>query len=287
MRTVTVWLVLATGVIKLGDVAVSLIVLVAPERRWAKRLVRPGEEAPDWAPVFAFAQRHSRGGGVVIRGATRVLVDVVFRAPVLAILQASALLLCVDPTRLREARTSGCVFGSSVPTTSSLPVVAAAICVVAATSTVIYQLGAAIRAPSDPGRVAGQSVFRATGAADAETSTLASSLVIVSLTAALIVIYASYYFALFAHDPTAFSVTAPSCDLDVTGALYFSTVTAATVGFGDITPVSQAARLGVISQIFVSATLLALVVATFTGKSPGSSTPPEPRDNPQGAEGAI
>jgi hypothetical protein len=56
-------------------------------------------------------------------------------------------------------------------------------------------------------------------------------------------------------------------------ALYFSVVTAATVGFGDISPASHTAQALVASQIMVTAFGLALFIANIVGKSPAVETP--------------
>lgn len=70
------------------------------------------------------------------------------------------------------------------------------------------------------------------------------------------------FLCLFALLYTAMSVTDPSAfteRLSRTDALYFTTVTFATVGFGDITPVSQLARAVVTVQMIVGLGALVLV----------------------------
>jgi voltage-gated potassium channel len=52
-------------------------------------------------------------------------------------------------------------------------------------------------------------------------------------------------------------------ELDRTDALYFTITTLATVGFGDITPVSQAARIAVTVQMVSGLVLLGLVIKAF------------------------
>lgn len=60
--------------------------------------------------------------------------------------------------------------------------------------------------------------------------------------------FAVVYLYLSHIDPSAFNVT----ELDLFTAIYFSTVTAATVGFGDILPISRSARLLVVLEIWLS-----------------------------------
>jgi hypothetical protein len=84
----------------------------------------------------------------------------------------------------------------------------------------------------------------------------------------LVASYASLYLALFAADPSSLKVV--TCHVDVVGALYFSTVTAATVGFGDVVPVSDVAQLLVVSEIFMFVTLFALFIQNLrVPRSPG------------------
>jgi hypothetical protein len=75
-----------------------------------------------------------------------------------------------------------------------------------------------------------------------------------------IVVYASTYVGIEAALPGSFSQP-----LDKTAALYFTVVTLGTVGFGDITPVSSAARITVSSQIMLDLVLIAVVVRLLTG----------------------
>jgi hypothetical protein len=60
--------------------------------------------------------------------------------------------------------------------------------------------------------------------------------------------FAVAYLFLSRSDPAAFSVK----ELDLFTAIYFSTVTAATVGYGDISPISHTARILVILEIWLS-----------------------------------
>lgn len=74
--------------------------------------------------------------------------------------------------------------------------------------------------------------------------------------------FAAAYVLLAANDPGAF--TQP---LSHTAALYFAVVVFGTVGFGDIAPVSDVARLLVASQVLLDLVFLALVVRTFFASS--------------------
>lgn len=59
-----------------------------------------------------------------------------------------------------------------------------------------------------------------------------------------LIAFASSYLAISANDPSSFSEP-----LDHTGSLYFALTTMTTVGFGDITPKSDAARIVVMIQM--------------------------------------
>ena len=75
-----------------------------------------------------------------------------------------------------------------------------------------------------------------------------------------IVLFAISHATMSSWDPEAF--TEP---LDRTDALYFTITTLATVGFGDIAPVSQAARIVVMVQMATGLVLLGLVIKMFLG----------------------
>lgn len=75
-----------------------------------------------------------------------------------------------------------------------------------------------------------------------------------------IVVFAGGYVGLETAVPGSF--TQP---LDKTAALYFTIVTLGTVGFGDIAPVSSAARLVVSSQILLDLVLIGVLVRLLTG----------------------
>lgn len=74
--------------------------------------------------------------------------------------------------------------------------------------------------------------------------------------------YASTYVAM-----SDFSVDSFSEELSRTGALYFAIVTFGTVGFGDIAPLSDAARLVVSSQVLLDLVFIALVFRLFFAAS--------------------
>ncbi len=70
-----------------------------------------------------------------------------------------------------------------------------------------------------------------------------------------ICVYAGIYIGLSHQDPKAFSEV-----LTHTSSLYFAVVTFGTVGFGDIRPVNDLARMVVTSQILVDVLFIAFVV---------------------------
>lgn len=70
----------------------------------------------------------------------------------------------------------------------------------------------------------------------------------------LVVGFASVYLLTSGNDPNAFNEP-----LDHTGALYFSLTTATTVGFGDINPTSNPARVVVMVQMITNVVVLGIV----------------------------
>jgi len=76
-----------------------------------------------------------------------------------------------------------------------------------------------------------------------------------------LLLFASAYFTMASTNPANFS-THP---LTRTDALYFTVTVFATVGFGDITAVSQSARLIVSAQMMLDLLVLGLGVRVFVG----------------------
>ena len=76
----------------------------------------------------------------------------------------------------------------------------------------------------------------------------------------LVVIFASTYLLLADADPDAFSEP-----LNHTDALYFTLVTLATIGFGDISAVSQPARVTVMVQIVANIAVLGVALKLIVG----------------------
>lgn len=80
---------------------------------------------------------------------------------------------------------------------------------------------------------------------------------VIELVVLFICLFALLYLSVAATDPGAFSE--PLGRLD---ALYFTTSTFATVGFGDITPVNDPARITVTVQMLLDLGVLALIAKT-------------------------
>jgi len=74
-----------------------------------------------------------------------------------------------------------------------------------------------------------------------------------------LLLFASTYFLMSAHGPGAFSQE----DLTRTDALYFAVTIFSTVGFGDISATSQAARAVVTSQMILDLLVLGIVINAF------------------------
>ena len=76
-----------------------------------------------------------------------------------------------------------------------------------------------------------------------------------------LLLFAAAYFLMSHADTGSFS----AATLSRTDALYFTVTVFATVGFGDITPTSQAARLVVTAQMVLNLVVLGLVVRVIVG----------------------
>ena len=83
---------------------------------------------------------------------------------------------------------------------------------------------------------------------------------VVTVAALITVVFASTYLGMSEEDPTAFSEP-----LDHTGALYFTMTTLATIGYGDIVPRTNAARVVVMLQMVVNVAVLGAAVKVLTG----------------------
>jgi voltage-gated potassium channel len=75
-----------------------------------------------------------------------------------------------------------------------------------------------------------------------------------------IVLFAWIYVTMSVKDPSTFSEP-----LDKSAALYFTVTVLSTVGFGDITPVTDVARLMVSVQMICDLVVIAIVVKLITG----------------------
>ena len=89
-----------------------------------------------------------------------------------------------------------------------------------------------------------------------------------------LLLFASAYFVMARASPASFSHT-----LTRTDALYFTVTTFSTVGYGDITPVSQAARLMVTAQMILDLLALGLGIRVFIG---AVQLARQPRPDPAG-----
>jgi len=97
---------------------------------------------------------------------------------------------------------------------------------------------------------------------------------VVELVVLFVCLFALLYVSLAATDPAAFNQP-----LGRLGALYFTASTFATVGFGDITPVSDLARAVVTVQILADLGVLALIAKTIffaAGRPRRRQSPLEP-----------
>ncbi len=97
-----------------------------------------------------------------------------------------------------------------------------------------------------------------------------------------LVLYATAYTVLAQNSPTSFSTTS----LTRTDAMYFTVTVFATVGFGDITATSEAARVLVMTQMLLDLVILGLGAHLLVGavnigrRRQGASAAPPPGDVP-------
>jgi len=86
------------------------------------------------------------------------------------------------------------------------------------------------------------------------------ALSLIGFTFLAIIGYAGVFFTIYHLDPNAFTGKING----YSDFLYFSTVTFATVGYGDISPLSQLARLLVVTEIFVSVGTFVMLLLTYS-----------------------
>jgi hypothetical protein len=98
----------------------------------------------------------------------------------------------------------------------------------------------------------------------------------------LILSFATCYFLLSQDDPTGFSEP-----LSRVGAFYFSMTVFSTVGFGDITPVTDTTRLVVSTQMFVDLVILGVGLRVIFGAIQIGRQRRAPKDDGAGAVDAA
>ena len=91
-----------------------------------------------------------------------------------------------------------------------------------------------------------------------------------------LLLFASAYFTMAGTNPASFSAHS----LTRTDALYFTVTIFSTVGFGDITAVSQSARLVVTAQMLLDLLILGLIVRVFAAAVQLARQQPRPATDP-------
>ena len=86
----------------------------------------------------------------------------------------------------------------------------------------------------------------------------------------VVVVFASGYINMSARNPHSFSE-----HLNRTSALYFTVVTLATIGYGDITPRTDLARTVVMIQVVVNIVILGSAVRVISGLARSRPVPPQ------------
>lgn len=268
MVAVVAIVVIALGALKIYDfVAASAFVV---RHRSGTVTEGSGDTRIDlgWTPVFSCAAKwrarwkaEGREGSVRDR-LLSVAVDVIFRGPVLACLQAAALLIVAGgASGTAVARGQACEFAGEPPVGAMLMVAAAIACVMVSAMGIVTLLLVMALAPSGEVEVvAGQYLHRTRGG-PADRRPFGPIMVVPAVTLALFASFAALYLCLFRADPSAFAVT--PCSVDAATMIYFSTSIGATVGFGDITATSDVARLIVSCEVISFVTMLTLFLQTM------------------------
>lgn len=86
-------------------------------------------------------------------------------------------------------------------------------------------------------------------------------------------LWSMVYALLAAVDPRAFAFSDPTQTLDSFNAVYFSFVTLSTIGYGDITPVSRAARMFAVMEAISGMFYVAVLVARLVSIHSANATP--------------
>jgi hypothetical protein len=264
---------LVLGVIKLSDLIASQVALLRPKGWLRKRMERwvPGVLDPpeDWSPIMLWVRRArgwgkpggQRGGPLNL--ALGVFFDWIYRAPALAGIQAVLVFVAIGTVNttssgaVKEACVTSHPLGS--PQSWLAPAAAGTAVFLSIATVALFLAGVALRL-GEPTRIAGQVALPSKPLKRGESAPPLPAAAVVPLVAAsLILSFASLYLALAAVEPGMFQ--ASPCSLDPFSSVYFSTVVAATVGFGDIVPTKNPARLVVVAQMFFVVTFLAAFVA--------------------------
>jgi hypothetical protein len=272
---------LLLGLAKIVDLIVSQIALVPRETRLG-RMIPLAKRPPGWTPSYACAHRVRRRWAQRYGCKSRrdtifgLVVDWLYRAPVLVTVQAVLVFIAVGKIHGKPVADGGCTStGATAAPDSWLAIATASTAVLVASSMVgVFLVGAVLgpRSGSQPNRMAGQ-VTRPSEFLEQRTNSrpLPTAVVVPIVAASLILSYACLYVALIAAQPGAFYIH--PCWLDGFSSVYFSTVVSATVGFGDIAPRTDFARVVVVTQMFFVVTLFTVFVAQMQSGANSETTP--------------
>jgi hypothetical protein len=254
------------GGTKLADAIASGIQIRRVKSTQGVESVR--HESLDWTPVFAWGERREIDWGEeakVRRFLLRLVIDGLFRSPVLACLLSLLIFLGIGSIDGNLSQGGACFFSSTMPhSLGCMTVVAAMVSVAVALTGVLTYLQLDGHAPREElGRSAGQTVLR-THPSENEKGVLGPVVIGVASTIALFVTFAAVYMALLATNGS--SIKATPCHVNWIDMLYFSTVVGATVGFGDLTPVSELARLAAVLEVVLFITVIAVFVQALRAR---------------------
>jgi hypothetical protein len=222
-----------------------LIVKLVDVYRYAAESARSGEvpePGGSESPVFGWAANRIEP--------VRTIVGVGFRLPALIVLTSSLLFV------LGEAD-------------ASLQMITAVLGVAASAAGMCFYLVLVMvtrRERSDIARRSGYELHR-TVRQPSPAQPLHPLIVVLGITAILVLAYASLYHVISSTEVSPFGgagAPAGGHAMGLVDSLYFSAITMATVGYGDIAPASEAARVAVLTQLAVGITLLSLFILSAT-----------------------
>jgi voltage-gated potassium channel Kch len=242
-------LLVAAGALKIFDIFVSAVFLA---------LRKPSSKRPsDWTPVYSVVSR-LRDRFPALGLPIKLIFDLAFRAPLMTLAQSCLTWAFLGTAHRSSSDVSRTVVGLSADT---LWIAVAGTAVACSSGSVLFGVLGTIKANNwrQVARASGHSLTR-TGS---ERTAIDPAMTILVMTLALVASFAAADLALMHNSYNALSVR--SDRFTVVDAIYFSVMTGATVGYGDIFPHEEAAKLAAVSEVLIAVTALGLLVSVLLG----------------------